>query len=158
MPRLLNRYDANASRTFQPLGGGWLVRPLREGLCAFRLVVSVGVLLLVGCNHEATSGRTVDMAYQITPQPVRVGSAEINLRLQDTASRPITHARVSLEADMAHAGMAPVFGKAEELDGGRYHGQINFTMPGDWVVLVDMSLPDGQKLERQIEVKGVGAK
>jgi len=52
----------------------------------------------------------------------------------------------------------PVFGKAEELDGGRYHGQINFTMPGDWVVLVDMSLPDGQKLERQIEVKGVGAK
>ena len=123
-----------------------------------RLIVTVGLCLMLGCHRQAASSPPVLMAYQVAPQPARVGSTEINLVLRDANSRPLTGVHVNLEADMSHPGMAPVFGESTEMGGGRYQGRIDFTTPGDWVVLVDMTLPSGQKIERQIEVKGVEAK
>ena len=123
-----------------------------------KLIASLGALLLVGCQHPAASSPVVLMTYQITPQPVRTGAADITLLLRDATSRPLTGVHVNLEADMSHPGMAPVFGESMEIGGGSYRGKIGFTMPGDWVVLVHMTLPDQQKVERQIDVKGVEAK
>jgi hypothetical protein len=57
---------------------------------------------------------------------------------------------------MAHAGMAPVFGDAKEIAPGQYRGGLEFAMPGDWVILIHATLPDGRKLERQVDVSGVG--
>jgi hypothetical protein len=56
---------------------------------------------------------------------------------------------------MSHAGMRPEFGEAREIGAGRYQGGLAFTMAGDWVVLMHVTLPGGQKLERQMEVNGV---
>jgi len=60
-----------------------------------------------------------------------------------------------LEGDMSHAGMAPVFGEAKEIAPGRYQASLTLEMPGDWVILLHVTMPGGQKLERQIDVKGV---
>ena len=62
---------------------------------------------------------------------------------------------MSLEADMSHAGMAPVFGENQEVAPGQYAGSLAFAMPGDWVVLIHVTLPDGRKLERDVNVPGV---
>ena len=59
---------------------------------------------------------------------------------------------------MSHAGMAPVFGDTREVSAGRYEGSLDLNMGGDWVILVHTRLSDGQKVERQIDVKGVRAK
>ena len=56
---------------------------------------------------------------------------------------------------MSHAGMAPVFGEAREIEPGRYQAHLTFGMAGDWVILLHVMLPGGQKLERQIDVRGV---
>ena len=56
---------------------------------------------------------------------------------------------------MSHAGMSPVFGEANEIEPGQYQGQLNLAMAGDWVILLHIKRPDGQKLERQIDVYGV---
>jgi len=56
---------------------------------------------------------------------------------------------------MSHAGMVPVFAEAREGEPGRYRATMNLSMAGDWVVLVHITLPDGRKLERQFEIKGV---
>jgi len=56
---------------------------------------------------------------------------------------------------MSHPGMAPVFGEAREIEPGRYQAHLTFPMAGDWVILLHIVLPDGQKLERQIDLKGV---
>lgn len=56
---------------------------------------------------------------------------------------------------MSHPGMAPVFGNAKETEPGRYEGHLQLTMPGDWVILEHITLPDGRKLERQLDVNGV---
>ena len=42
------------------------------------------------------------------------------------------------------------------VESGRYRAYIVLTMAGDWVILAHVTLPDGPKLDRQIEVNGVG--
>ena len=56
---------------------------------------------------------------------------------------------------MSHAGMRPVFSEARELEPGRYEAPIEFTMGGDWIILVRVTLPDGRKFQRQLDVKAV---
>jgi hypothetical protein len=58
---------------------------------------------------------------------------------------------------MSHPGMAPVFGEVRQVAPGQYRGSLLFAMPGDWVVLIHVTLPDGRKLERQVSVPGVPA-
>ena len=48
-----------------------------------------------------------------------------------------------------------MFAEAGESEPGRYESALEFTMGGDWVVLVRLTLPDGRKIERQFDVKGV---
>jgi succinate-acetate transporter protein len=94
---------------------------------------------------------------EISPLPAKVGSATIMLDLSDLSAKPVSGAGIVLEAVMTHAGMASVFGGSTEVAPGRYSGNLAFSMPGDWVVLLHMKLADGTKVERQIEVKGVRA-
>jgi YtkA-like len=110
-----------------------------------------------GCSKSSSSSRAVAMQCEISPQPARVGPTTVTLRLADGAARQITRARVVLEADMTHPGMSPVFGETKEVDPGRYQGRIDFTMAGDWVILLHITLADGQNLKRQVDVKGVQA-
>ncbi len=98
------------------------------------------------------------MNSELFPQPVRVGPITVNLKLSDAAAKPVSGARITLEADMSHPGMEPVFGEAKEIESGRYQGALQLNMSGDWVVLAHVILADGNKLERQINVPGVQAK
>lgn len=95
------------------------------------------------------------MHLQIAPQPPRIGIARITLGLTDVRAKPVTGARVALEGDMSHPGMAPVFGATKETDPGRYEGRLELTMAGDWVILAHITLANGQKVERQVDVRGV---
>jgi hypothetical protein len=112
---------------------------------------------IAGCSKSSGSSPAVTVEHEISPQPARVGPVTLTLKLTDAATRRITGARIRLEADMSHPGMSPVFGEAKEVEPGRYQGRIDFTMAGDWVMLLHITLADGQKLERQLDVKGVRA-
>jgi len=59
---------------------------------------------------------------------------------------------------MTHAGMAPVFGDAKETAPGHYQGQLTLNMGGDWVVLAHITLANGKRVEKQIDVSGVQSK
>lgn len=127
------------------LGGGPALVGL--ALCA--------CLLAPGCARPPDSEASVVVEHEVVPRPPRVGAATITLSVADAAGRPVSGAAVKLEGDMAHAGMNPVFGEATELNPGRYRSALEFTMAGDWVVLIHLTLPDGRKVERQFDVKGV---
>jgi hypothetical protein len=64
---------------------------------------------------------------------------------------PFLGAQVSIEADMSHPGMKPVFAEASA-QGGEYHSKLNFDMPGDWTLLIHAKLPDGETAEDQVPV------
>jgi hypothetical protein len=108
-----------------------------------------------GCRKPNEPQTTVAIEYWISPQPIRVGPAIVNVKLRDAAGKPVAGARLSLEADMSHPGMAPVFGAVREDAPGQYAGSLDFAMPGDWVLLIHVTLPDGRKLEREVSVPGV---
>lgn len=110
---------------------------------------------LVGCRGGAEAPPGVSVAHEIAPQPPGVGPATVTLRVTDAAGRAVTGTRVKVEGNMSHAGMAPVFAEAGEVAPGRYQAHLEFTMGGDWLLLIDLTLPDGRRLQRQVEVKGV---
>lgn len=127
----------------------------RKCFVAFGVLLLSAGLFLAGCGRRAETWDGVSVEHEITPQPPRVGTARIALRVSDAAGRPLSGARVELEGNMAHAGMRPVFGEARESGPGRYESALEFTMGGDWVILVRLTLPDGREIERQFDVKGV---
>lgn len=130
--------------------------PARGRLC-LAAVACAGALLGVACRlTEPTPDFLVQ--HDVSPNPPRVGPITVSLKLTDfLTSKPVSGARVRLEGNMTHAGMRPVFAEAQEAEPGRYRATLELTMGGDWVVLVHAALPDGRKVERQFDVKGVRA-
>ncbi|MBO0721925.1 MAG: FixH family protein [Blastocatellia bacterium] len=128
---------------------------LRRGRLLACLVLAGGIIALAGCRKTAPSGPDIVMWHDIAPSPPKVGAATITVGLTDTAGKPIVGARINLEGNMTHPGMRPVFGEAGEIGAGRYQAPLRFTMGGDWIILVRINLLNGQKLEREFEVKGV---
>jgi len=112
------------------------------------------VLLLCGCSKTVRPTTATVMAKEITPRPPQVGPITVTFRLVEN-SKPVTGAGITLEGDMTHAGMAPVFGNAQEIAPGQYRGQLVLNMGGDWVVLIHAVLPNGQKIEDQVDVSAV---
>ena len=111
-------------------------------------------LLAFACQKNAKPP-DITLQYEIAPQPPRVGAATIDLKLTDKNGALVGGARVDLEGNMSHAGMSPVSSEANEIETGKYRGTLQLTMAGDWIVLVNVTLSDGQKLQRQIELSGV---
>jgi hypothetical protein len=94
---------------------------------------------------------------QVTPDPPHIGPATVVVTLNDAQGQPIAGAEMSLEGNMNHAGMVPVLAEASEVSPGRYEATLEFTMGGDWFILVQAALPDGRALEHQVDVPGVDA-
>jgi hypothetical protein len=112
-------------------------------------------IIQIGCHKTSEIPPDIVFEHEIAPYPPKTGPATITLKLADSAARPINGARINLEGNMSHPGMRPVFSEARDLGSGRYEATLEFTMRGDWVILFHISLPDGRKLQRQIDVKGV---
>lgn len=119
-----------------------------------------GILLLValaGCSRGGQDLADIKMDLDIQPQPPQLGLATMTLTLDDIQGQPISGAAVVLEGNMTHAGMVPVLAQAAEVAPGLYRTELEFTMGGDWFILVRAELPDGRSLERKIDVPGVDA-
>jgi len=111
-------------------------------------------IFLLACGQRATqpnSGIKVDASF--APQPARIGPSTVSVALTDPAARPVSQAHVTVEANMTHPGMAPIFRDAREVSPGRYQADLDLGMRGDWVILLHIRLADGQMLERQMAVQ-----
>ena len=126
--------------------------PVGRLLFAF---ISLGALTVAGCGHTAELSQSISVQEEITPQPVRVGDSTVSVQLSDKNVAPIAKAVVLVEAEMNHPGMAPSFKTATETAPGHYQARITFDMAGDWVLLLHITLASGEKIERQIDVRGV---
>lgn len=115
------------------------------------------LLVLVGCGRGGKDQPDIAVELAIEPEPPRLGPATVTVTLHDAGGQPIRGAVVTLEGNMNHAGMVPLFADSAEVAPGRYRAEIEFTMGGDWFILVHAELPDGRSLERQVDVPGVDA-
>jgi hypothetical protein len=126
-----------------------------QHLCALLILAAAPLLFVIGCRKSANDQGGISIDASIAPQPVHAGSETVSFALTDASHQVVTGAHVQVEGDMSHPGMAPVFADASEVSPGRYNAPLNFTMGGDWVVLFHITLSDGRKVERQMDVKGV---
>jgi hypothetical protein len=115
------------------------------------------ILVLAGCRGEGEDLDGVVVKLEVAPDPPHAGPATVTVTLSDADGRSIDGAAVKLEGNMNHAGMVPVMAEATEVSPGRYEASLEFTMGGDWFILVQATLADGRTLERQIDVPGVDA-
>lgn len=122
--------------------------------CLFSILLLV---LLASCSRGGQDLPDVKVDLDIKPQPPQLGPATITLSLSDAQGQPLSGAVVELEGNMSHAGMVPVLAQASGVAPGLYQAELEFTMGGDWFILVRVDLPDGRSLERKIDVPGVDA-
>lgn len=112
-------------------------------LAAVSCIVAIGV---AGCapSEQGGLGLTVDVG--ISPTPPLVGPTRLLISLSDSAGAPVEGAEVQVQGNMTHAGMAPVFGTAREEGDGMYViPGFRFTMAGDWILTVRVTLADGRQ-------------
>jgi hypothetical protein len=119
------------------------------------MIVVAPALFFSSCRRPSAVSSDISIDVSIAPRPVHVGTEAITFRLANAARQPVTGARVQVEGDMNHPGMAPVFADAQENSPGSYRASLNLTMGGDWVLLFHITLIDGRRVELQTDVKGV---
>jgi hypothetical protein len=106
-----------------------------------------GCCVLPGCGAPADS--TVTVGWTIEPTPA-VAGAEILVRcVVQHAGKPVTGARLQLEAHMTHPGMAPVTGAVIERTAGSYEARIHLSMAGDWILVMTGALADGSRITKE---------
>ncbi len=113
------------------------------------------LLALASCGRGGKDLSDVAVELAIAPEPPQIGPATLTVTLRDASGQPIRGAVVELEGNMNHAGMVPVFAPAFEVEPGLYQAGLEFTMGGDWFILVRADLPDGRSMERKVDVPGV---
>lgn len=121
-------------------------------------VVATSMGLFGACKRQeqdASVATRVDLTFE--PSPPTTGNAEVTLKIADEEGNPLDVTGLQVEGNMNHAGMKPSFAKVSRSAPGTYKGTLDFTMGGDWFVLVTGKLPDGRRLEEKIDVPGVEA-
>ena len=119
------------------------------------VMITVGVLVLAGCRGAGETyspeAAGVDMELSVAPNPPMVGNATLVITLTDVEGQTIDDATVRVRGDMDHAGMQPVLAEAATGDAGDYVVPFEWTMGGDWFVVVTATLPDGRTVEQQFD-------
>jgi hypothetical protein len=115
-------------------------------------------ILAMACA-VASCGRaesSIAVSWSLEPAPPASGRETIaQVTLTDAAGQPVPGARLQIEGHMSHPGMAPITTRLTELADGRYEGRVQFSMAGDWILVVTGELADGTRIDRQLEVAGV---
>jgi hypothetical protein len=98
----------------------------------------------------------VRIAWTLDPAPPAAGVPTlVRIAVTDRQGQPVSGARLRLEGHMSHPGMVPVVVDAGESSGGAYEGRLQFSMAGDWLLIVSGSLADGTRVTEQLELPGV---
>ncbi len=145
------------------MGGGWIVTvtaqlpnnggEISQTFDFFVEAISSESIINHGHEEAAPMGERpadsdIRIGYQVEPDPARLGDAVITLTVTDAAGAPVADASVEVTADMAHPGMAPVSGVGEHTSDGRYTVPLRWTMAGEWLVHVHVTLADGSQHEQ----------
>ncbi len=118
------------------------------------MVLASLTLFGAGCARASHQANSADVAISLTaiPFPPHIGQTRLVVQVADSSGRPIDDAQLAIKGDMTHAGMVPVLA---EVDGGGQDGvyeiPFEWTMAGDWVVTVDLRLPDGATVQERFD-------
>ncbi len=116
-----------------------------------RILFFVLTFLLLGACNGRTSQQTDDLDLTIIAavESTQVGDTILLITITDANGNPVNDATVTVKGDMSHAGMTPVLAEATAGQNGVYEMPFEWTMGGDWIVTVDVTLSDGRSTTQQ---------
>lgn len=111
-------------------------------------------LLGSGCARASRQGNAAAVQVTMTaiPFPPHIGDSRLVIQVSDESGRPINDAHLTIKGDMTHAGMVPILAEVEGGEDGVYTVPFEWTMAGDWVVMVDVQLADGTKAQERFDM------
>ena len=123
------------------------------------LVIAL-TLLLCACRQSAQSTPTPETAspddlvitLEVEPAPPVVGDTTLVISVQTAAGALVSDASVVVRGDMNHAGMSPVFGETDGGTEGIYRVPFEWTMGGDWIITIDVSVAGRETISRSFEL------
>lgn len=130
-------------------------RPRRCSRSHWTLLLALAALLAAACHNRPAPPHGLQFEWTLAPVPAAVGPATVELRVKDAEGHPVLGAALHVEAQMSHPGMAADPIAFTERGNGRYDASLQFTMPGDWILLIRGSLPNGTPVEHRIDVPRV---
>ncbi len=143
------------------MGGGWFLTltartpagaQVSETFTFFVEAVSSESII----NRHGNSGSpAANIGYRSDNDPAHLGDAIVTITVHDASGAPVPDASVSVHGDMDHQGMMPVTGIGSHAGEGRYSVPIRWTMVGDWLVTVTVTLADGQVIKQVYDQKVV---
>ena len=143
------------------MGGGWIVTitarlpgnsgEVTETFDFFVEAVSSESVINHQNGMELSDDAAINIAYQPDNDPARGGDATVTITLTDGDGSPITDATVEITGDMAHEGMTPIAGVGEHTGSGQYVVPLRWTMAGDWIVTVKITLTDERHFRQTFE-------
>ncbi len=124
-----------------------------------RVALLLVLLLLGGCRGEAPpDDLPVESRVSVAPTPPIVGPNRLVITLTDPSGSPQTAHEVRVEGTMTHAGMVPVHANARDEGEGRWVvPDFEFTMGGDWILILRITLPGGEEAERRHDLRVVSS-
>ena len=128
-----------------------------------KIALLIVLILVAGCFAGCqTATPTPDAATQTAsitvatnPDPPMMGDSTMTITVtQDGA--PLANAPVSVRGDMNHAGMKPVLADGTTSADGTVEVPFGWTMGGDWIVTVTVTLPDGSEVSQDFDYSIAG--
>lgn len=127
-----------------------------HGALVLTLVLAAG---LTACRPKSASGSPdVKATVAFAHPPPAMGPNELTITLTRPDGSPASVTRLEVEGDMNHAGMKPTFANLHAAGPGHYAGTIEFTMGGDWFLLLSGERSDGSRFTQKVAVPGVESK
>lgn len=111
------------------------------------ILLSLMFLSLLGCSRTPSDDPRLLMSLEQTPNAM--GVQTIVLVIND-GSTPLDNAKVQIEATMTHAGMPSQIVQMQALGAGKYQGSIDFSMLGEWVLIVNVTEANGAVMQRTL--------
>lgn len=118
-------------------------------------MVFCACFVFAGCTRRHHRWTELRITHEISPQPPRVGPVTLTLHITDLSGKAVSGAQLTLEGNMSHAGMVPVYTDASEIEPGRYQAIMKLSMAGDWRITVHVTLSGNHKEDDEFEIKGV---
>ncbi len=108
-------------------------------------ILALGILLvLAACSGTAnTDSATKEQSYSVTmkvlPEPPVVGDVLLYFTVLDANGEPVTGANVAVSADHTDMSGMGMHGDATDQGKGVYAVTTNFSMTGNWKIMIEMS-------------------
>jgi len=129
-------------------------QPRVARLVVFAAGLLFAAVLSAACTRQPVPEDTssVLVTTRLMPPQPAVGPATLTVSLSGATAATLGRATVQVVGHMTHPGMTPAVATVTARGPDVYEAALDFTMPGDWLLIATVRLHDGRRLEARVPV------